>query len=303
MFERLKNGIKRSRDNIAAKLRGLLRGRAPLDLRTIESIEEILLGADVGVEATERILAKVRADRQARDREQLFDSLRAALVEILLPSQQPLAVARRPNRPFVILMAGVNGAGKTTTIAKLAHRYKGDGHSVLLAAGDTFRAAAVEQLGEWAARNRVPIVSQAAGADPASVIFDAVTAAVARGIDVVIADTAGRLHTQTYLMDELRKIRRVIGKIDASAPDEVLLVIDATTGQNALAQVQQFREAIDVTGLVLTKLDGSAKGGIVIALAQRTGLPIRYIGVGEGLTDLMPFDAREFVDALLAAPD
>ncbi len=300
MLERLRQGIRRSRQSIAGRLRGMLGARIAVDAATLESIEDVLLSADVGIEATERIIAKLRSRGQLREREQLLAALREDMVAILAPVSRPLQVRSLEGRPFVVLMAGVNGVGKTTTIAKLAYRLEQQGRSVLLAAGDTFRAAAVEQLAIWGARHGVPVVSQAQGADPASVIFDAIGAARARAIDVVIADTAGRLHTQANLMDELRKIKRVIAKIDAQAPDEVLLVIDATTGQNALAQVREFHEAIGVTGLVLTKLDGSARGGIALALAERHGIPIRFIGVGEQAEDLMPFDAEQFVDALLA---
>ncbi len=299
MFEKLRNGIRRSRQNLADRLRSLLRVGVAIDASTLESIEETLLAADVGVEATERIVAKLRTQRQARSGEGFMAALREDMIGVLEPVAQPLVLERRPGRPYVILMAGVNGAGKTTTIAKLARRLRAEGRTVMLAAGDTFRAAAVEQLAEWGARNDVPVVSQAPGADPAAVIYDAIVSAAARGIDVLIADTAGRLHTQSNLMDELRKVRRVITKVDASAPDEVLLVIDGTTGQNALAQAQQFNAAIGVTGLVVTKLDGSAKGGVLVALAERLRIPIRFIGVGEDIDDLLSFDAREFVDALL----
>jgi fused signal recognition particle receptor len=302
MFERLKSSIKRSRDNVAAKLRGLL-GAGTVDASTLDSIEAVLLGADVGVDATARIIAKLGKASQAVGREGLMEVVRSDMIDILRPVAAPLRITAPAARPFVIVMAGVNGAGKTTTIAKLAARLKKEGHSVLLAAGDTFRAAAVEQLATWAGRNDVPMVSQATGADPASVIYDGIASARARNIDVVIADTAGRLHTQGGLMEELRKIRRVIAKIDPSAPDEVLLVLDATTGQNALAQAREFKDAIGVSGLVVTKLDGSAKGGVLLALAQRLQIPIRYIGVGESLEDLLPFDPTEFVDALLSAPD
>ncbi|MCC7413472.1 MAG: signal recognition particle-docking protein FtsY [Gammaproteobacteria bacterium] len=298
MLERLKQGINRSRRGFAERIRGLLGGGSAVDAATLDSIEEILLTADVGVEATDRIITELKRNRDGG--EHAMRALRDHMVAILEPVARPLEIVRRHDRPYVILMVGVNGVGKTTTIAKLAKQFKEHGHRVLLAAGDTFRAAAVEQLTIWGERHGVPVVSQKHGADPASVLFDAVTAARARRLDVVIADTAGRLHTQSNLMDELRKVKRVIAKIDPDAPDEVLLVIDATTGQNALAQTREFHEAIGVTGIALTKLDGSAKGGIVLALAERFGIPIRYVGVGEGASDLMRFDAAEYVDALLA---
>ncbi len=224
-------------------------------------------------------------------------ALREDMQAMLEPSSKPLQI-EGDKKPFVILVVGINGAGKTTTIGKLAKRLQNEGKSVMLAAGDTFRAAAVEQLQVWGERNSIPVIAQHSGADSASVIFDAVQAAQARGIDVVIADTAGRLHTQANLMEELKKVKRVMGKLDESAPHEVLLVLDAGTGQNALNQAQQFHAAVEVSGLALTKLDGTAKGGIIFAIARKTGLPIRFIGVGEGIDDLRPFDAREFVDAL-----
>lgn len=300
MLNKLKQGIRRSREQLAGRLRALLGGGRPIDAATLEEVEEVLLAADVGIDATAQILAELEQRGDVADRAALMGALRERMIAILAPVAQPLAVVPPAGRPFVVLMAGVNGAGKTTTIAKLAHRLGSEGRRVLLAAGDTFRAAAVEQLAAWGARGGLPVVSQAPGADPASVVYDAVNAARARGMDVVIADTAGRLHTQAHLMEELNKIRRVIGKIDPAAPDEVLLVIDATTGQNALTQARQFHEAVGVTGLVVTKLDGTAKGGVVLALAARMAIPIRFIGVGEGLDDLLPFDASEFVDALLA---
>jgi fused signal recognition particle receptor len=272
-----------------------------IDAALLEELESRLLTADVGVESTETILAGLHRQvsrNELRDGDALLAALRDSLIEILEPVERPLAVDRA-RRPFVILVVGVNGSGKTTTIGKLARRLKGDGLSVMLAAGDTFRAAAVEQLTVWAERNAVPIVSQAAGADPAAVVFDALQSAKARGTDVLIADTAGRLHTQSHLMEELAKIARVLQRQDADAPHEVLLVLDAGLGQNALRQAEQFQKAIGVTGLVVTKLDGTAKGGIVVAIARRFGLPIRFVGVGEQAEDFGIFDARAYVDGLL----
>ena len=273
-----------------------------LDDALLDELETCLITADVGVAASSELVDSLRARvarREFADSDALLAALRTELVARLKPVEMPLDVGGR--QPFVLLMVGVNGVGKTTTIGKLARRYKNEGRSVLLAAGDTFRAAAVEQLNTWGARNGVPVVAQSSGADAASVIFDALQTALARGLDVLIADTAGRLHTQSGLMDELSKIRRVLAKLDAAAPHEVLLVIDGTTGQNAISQTRQFREAIGVTGLVVTKLDGTAKGGIVFALAREFGLPIRYVGLGESAEDLRVFDAQAFVDGLLPA--
>jgi fused signal recognition particle receptor len=278
----------------------LLVGRQ-VDEALLEELEMRLLAADVGVEATESVLSDLHAKverSELADARALVDALAASLVAILKPVERPLEIDRA-KKPFVILVVGVNGSGKTTTIGKLAKRLKDDGYSVMLAAGDTFRAAAVEQLEAWAARNRVPIVAQAAGADPAAVIFDAVQSAKARDTDVLIADTAGRLHTQSHLMDELAKIARVVRRLDADAPHEVLLVLDANLGQNAVRQAEQFRNAIGVTGIAVTKLDGTAKGGIVVAIARRFGLPIRFVGVGEQAADFGIFDARSYVEGLL----
>jgi fused signal recognition particle receptor len=281
----------------------LLFARNPvLDDALLDELETCLITADVGVGASSALVDNLRArvgHREFADASALLDALRGELVARLKPVEHPLDVGGR--QPFVVLIVGVNGVGKTTTIGKLARRYKSEGHSVLLAAGDTFRAAAVEQLNTWGARNQVAVISQGSGADSASVIFDALQTARARGIDVLIADTAGRLHTQSGLMDELAKIRRVLNKLDADAPHEVLLVIDGTTGQNAISQVRQFRESIGVTGLAVTKLDGTAKGGVVFALAREFGLPIRYVGLGESAGDLRVFDAQAFVDGLLPA--
>ena len=278
----------------------LLPGRA-IDAALLEDLESRLLTADVGVEATEAILSGLHRQvsrNELKDADALIAALRASLLETLAPVERPLVVDRA-RRPFVIVVVGVNGSGKTTTIGKLARHLQGNGLSVMLAAGDTFRAAAVEQLTVWAERNSVPIVAQSAGADPAAVVFDALQSAKSRGTDVLIADTAGRLHTQSHLMDELSKIARVLKRLDADAPHEVLLVLDAGLGQNALRQAEQFEKAIGVTGIVVTKLDGTAKGGIVVAIARRFGLPIRFVGVGEQAEDFGIFDARAYVDGLL----
>ena len=277
-------------------------GRNPiLDDALLDDIETALLTADVGVTASTQLVENLRKRMKARefaDARALLAALRGELLALLRPVAVPLHIDAS-KKPFVLLTIGVNGVGKTTTIGKLARRYVGEGRSVLLAAGDTFRAAAVEQLRTWGERNEVAVIAQGSGADAASVIFDALQAARSRQVDVLIADTAGRLHTQSGLMDELGKIRRVLGKLDAEAPHEVLLVIDGTTGQNAVNQVRQFRDAIGVTGLVVTKLDGTAKGGVVFALAREFGLPIRYVGLGESAEDLRVFDPAAFVDGLL----
>jgi fused signal recognition particle receptor len=302
LFQRLKSGLERTRAQFGAGLSSLLRGRKAIDEELLEELETLLLTADVGVEATSRIIGDLTARAKRRelgDADALLRVLREQLLAILRSAEAPV---RGPaeGRPQVILMVGVNGAGKTTTIGKLAKRLQDEGQRVMLAAGDTFRAAAVEQLQAWGDRNQVPVIAQHGGADAASVIFDALEAATARGLDVLIADTAGRLHTKSNLMEELAKIVRVIRKIDPDAPHEVLLVVDATTGQNALNQAVQFHQAVGVTGIALTKLDGTAKGGIVFAIADRLHLPIRFVGVGESLEDLRPFDAEDFVDALFA---
>ena len=278
----------------------LLPGRR-IDAALLEELETRLLAADVGVEATETILGDLRqkvARSELADAKALEGALAASLLEILAPVERPLEIDRS-KKPFVILVVGVNGSGKTTTIGKLARRLKDQGLSVMLAAGDTFRAAAVEQLAVWGERNGVPVISQAPGADPAAVVFDALQSAKARGTDVLIADTAGRLHTQSHLMDELAKIARVLKRLDPQAPHEVLLVLDAGLGQNAVRQAEQFSQAIGVTGITVTKLDGTARGGVVIAIARRFGLPIRFVGVGEQAEDFGIFDARAYVEGLL----
>ncbi|MEO5560084.1 MAG: signal recognition particle-docking protein FtsY [Dokdonella sp.] len=273
-----------------------------LDDAFLDELETCLISADVGVATATELVEQLRVrvgKREFADVNALLAALRTDLIGRLQAVERPLDVGG--HKPFVLLMVGVNGVGKTTTIGKLAHRFKADGRSVLLAAGDTFRAAAVEQLQSWGVRSQVPVIAQGSGADSASVIFDALQTARSRGTDVLIADTAGRLHTQSGLMDELSKIRRVLAKLDTNAPHEALLVIDGTTGQNAINQVRQFGQAIGVTGLVVTKLDGTAKGGIVFALAREFGLPIRYVGLGESAEDLRVFDAKAFVDGLLPA--
>ena len=285
----------------ARSLGGLFSRNPRLDDELLDEVETALLTADVGVAATTQLVEDLRKRMKARefaDAAALLQALRDALVAILAPVAVPLAIDPAA-RPFVILAVGVNGVGKTTTIGKLARRYKDEGRSLMLAAGDTFRAAAVAQLQAWGERNGVAVVAQGQDADAASVAFDALQAAKARGTDVLIADTAGRLHTQKGLMDELGKIRRVLGRIDPAAPHEVLMVIDGTTGQNALSQLRQFHAAVGVTGLVVTKLDGTAKGGVVFALAREFGIPIRFAGIGERPEDLRVFDAVAFVDALL----
>ena len=301
LLGRLGEALRKTRSAIAGGIAQILGARTTIDDALLEDLETILLTADVGVDATRRIIGSLESRvsrREVGDATTLLTSLEKDMLEILEPVEEPLSIPEA-GAPYVILVIGVNGAGKTTTIGKLAARLKSDGRSVMIAAGDTFRAAAIEQVQEWGERAGVPVVAQHPGADSASVIYDALEAARARGIEVLIADTAGRLHTRVGLMDELRKVRRVIGKLDESAPHEVLLVLDAGTGQNALSQATQFHDALGVTGLALTKLDGTAKGGIIFAIAQRLGLPIRLIGVGEGIDDLRDFDSKAFVAAII----
>ncbi len=303
LFARLRAGLARTRAVLTSDVTDLLRGRTRIDENLLDDLESVLLGADVGVEACERLLGGLRERvrrNESADGAAVLAALRAGMLAILEPVTAPLRLPAGSG-PFMILMVGVNGAGKTTTIGKLAARFKAEGRSVMLAAGDTFRAAAVEQLERWGERTGVPVVAQHTGADSASVIYDALAAARARKVDVLIADTAGRLHTQGGLMEELRKVKRVAAKLDPAAPHEVLLVIDAGMGQNSLVQARQFHEAVGVTGLVLTKLDGTARGGVILAIAERLGLPVRLVGVGEGVEDLRDFDAGEFVTALLDA--
>lgn len=302
-FSRLRDRLSRTRGGLFGGL-GELFKRRQIDDEILEELETRLLMADVGMRATRRVIDHLAARvsrKELSDVQALLQALHDELVVLLQPCAVPLSIAGK--QPFVVLMVGVNGVGKTTTIAKLAAYYKAEGRSLMLAAGDTFRAAAVEQLKTWGERQQVPVIAQHTGADSASVIFDAVQAARSRGTDLLIADTAGRLHTQDNLMEELKKIQRVMGKLDTSAPHEKLLVIDAVTGQNGLNQARQFHEAIGLTGLVITKLDGTAKGGILFAVAEELGLPVRFIGVGEGADDLWPFDPDAFVDALLSADE
>jgi fused signal recognition particle receptor len=302
-LRRLRNRLNRGNSWLTYDLADLFKGRQ-IDAAILEELEMRLISADVGVEASGRILAALRqrvARRELSDVPALIAALRQSIIEIVAPCARPLVID--PERqPFVILVVGVNGSGKTTTIGKLARRCASEGRSVLLAAGDTFRAAAIEQLKVWADRSGAEFAAQAPGADPGAVVFDALAAARARANDVVLADTAGRLHSQSHLMDELKKVKRVIQRFDASAPHEVLLVLDANQGQNALAQARQFTEAVGVTGLVLTKLDGTAKGGIVVAIGHELKLPIRYVGIGEALEDFGEFDPQAFAAALVEGP-
>jgi fused signal recognition particle receptor len=299
-FGRLRARLNSGNSWLSYDLGNLFKGRE-IDAAALDELETRLLTADVGVEATEHILAGLNkrvARKELADVEALLAALREAIVEILAPCARPLAIDAS-RKPFVILVVGVNGSGKTTTIGKLSRRLTESGHSVMLAAGDTFRAAAMEQLSVWADRSGAAFVAQQAGADPGAVVFDALKAARARDTDVLLADTAGRLHSQSHLMEELKKVKRVIQRVDPSAPHEVLLVLDANQGQNALSQAIQFHEAVGVTGLVITKLDGTAKGGIVIAIARKLALPIRYIGIGESAEDFGEFDAKAFAGALV----
>jgi fused signal recognition particle receptor len=303
LFGRLREKLAATQRGFTRGLSDLLLGSRALDDSLFEELETLLLSADVGVETTQYLLKGITEQvsrKQLTDTRAVYHALRHSILAIVEPCGKKLDIT--PAKPFVIMVVGVNGVGKTTTIAKLANRLKNARHAVMLAAADTFRAAAIEQLKTWAGRLDIPVIAQHTGADAAAVVHDAVNAASARGSDILIVDTAGRQHTQAGLMDELKKIKRVIGKADPAAPHEVLLVLDAGTGQNALSQLTHFGEAVGVTGLALTKLDGTAKGGILIAIARKTGLPIRYIGVGEGMDDLREFDAGEYVDALLPAP-
>ena len=300
LFGRLKQGLSRTRSNLTEGIASLALGHRAIDDELLEEIETRLLTADVGVDATRRIIDSLTrrvSRKELRDADALMAALKEDMATILAPCSRPLEVDTT-STTFVILMIGINGAGKTTTIGKLAKYLQNQGRSVMLAAGDTFRAAAVEQLQTWGERNDIPVIAQQSGADSASVIYDALEAARARGIDVLIADTAGRLHTQGNLMEELKKIKRVMAKLDSSAPHEVMLVVDAGTGQNALNQASEFHQAVGLTGITLTKLDGTAKGGVIFAIANKLEIPIRFIGVGEGIDDLRPFDAGEFVEAL-----
>ncbi|MBZ5754110.1 signal recognition particle-docking protein FtsY [Pseudomonas sp. S5(2021)] len=299
-FARLRQGLSKTSASIGEGMASLFLGKKAIDDDLLEELETRLLTADVGVEATGAIMQNLTrrvSRKELADSGALYRALQEELAGLLRPVEQPLVVDGA-KQPYVILVVGVNGVGKTTTIGKLAKKLQNEGKKVMLAAGDTFRAAAVEQLQVWGERNRIPVIAQHTGADSASVIFDAVQAAKARGIDVLIADTAGRLHTKDNLMEELKKVRRVIGKLDETAPHEVLLVLDAGTGQNAINQTRQFNQAVELSGIALTKLDGTAKGGVIFALAKQFGTPIRYIGVGEGIDDLRTFEADAFVKAL-----
>jgi fused signal recognition particle receptor len=300
LFSRLKQGLSRTRSNLTDGLSNLVLGKKVIDDELLEDIETQLLSADLGIAATDHIIQALTARvkrHQLTDAAALMESLKAELTELLKPCDVPLMIAA-DQKPWVILVVGVNGVGKTTTIGKMAKRLQQDGKKIMLAAGDTFRAAAVEQLQVWGERNKVPVIAQPTGSDSASVIFDAYQSAKARGVDVLIADTAGRLHNKDNLMNELQKIVRVLKKLDASLPHEVMLVLDATTGQNALSQAQAFHKAVNLTGITLTKLDGTAKGGMVFAIAKELQLPIRFIGIGEQADDLRPFAAAQFVSAL-----
>ncbi|RUT64921.1 signal recognition particle-docking protein FtsY (plasmid) [Morganella morganii] len=302
-FARLKRSLVRTRENIGSGFFGIFRGKK-IDDDLFEELEEQLLVADVGVETTRKIITNLTqhaSRRDLKDAEALFVKLREEMGEILATVDKPLEIEDK--KPYVILMVGVNGVGKTTTIGKMARQYQAQGKSVMLAAGDTFRAAAVEQLQVWGDRNNIPVVAQHTGADPASVIFDAIQSAKAKGVDVLIADTAGRLQNKSHLMEELKKIVRVMKKLDEDAPHEIMLTLDASTGQNAVSQARLFNEAVGLTGLTLTKLDGTAKGGVIFAIADQFGIPIRYIGVGEGIEDLRPFKAGDFIEALFARED
>ncbi len=299
-FGRIKQGLGRTRANLSEGLASLFLGKKQIDDDLLEDIETQLLIADIGVEATSEIIDRLTervSRKQLTDAQALYEALQEELRTMLEPSNKPLVIGEQTT-PYVILMVGVNGVGKTTTIGKLAKKFQSEGKSVMLAAGDTFRAAAVEQLQVWGERNSVPVIAQHTGADSASVIFDAIQAAQARNVDVLIADTAGRLQNKSNLMEELKKVTRVMKKLDDSAPHETMLVVDAGTGQNALSQASLFNEAVGLTGITLTKLDGTAKGGIVFALAQQMQIPIRFIGVGEQVDDLRPFDADQFTKAL-----
>lgn len=301
-FSRLKSGLSRTRSKLSDGISDLVLGEKTIDEGLLDDIETQLLSADFGIDATDQIIENLRlrlGRKQLADPQEFLDALKQQLAQILEPCDIPLTI-NLESKPFVILMVGVNGVGKTTSIGKLTKQFQSQGLKVMLAAGDTFRAAAVEQLQVWGERSNVPVIAQATGADSASVIFDAYQSAKAKHIDVLIADTAGRLHTKENLMHELEKIVRVLKKQDERLPDEILLVLDATTGQNALSQAESFHKATTLSGIALTKLDGTAKGGVVFAIAKRLGLPIRFIGVGEQIDDLRPFNAQQFVDALFS---
>ncbi len=302
-FTKLKKGLTKTRQGFSESIASLVLGKKEIDDELLEELESILLSADVGIEVTEKIINNLTQQitrKDLKDPAALITTLKEQLKNILIPVEVPLIpeLIDTKTTPFVILMVGINGVGKTTTIGKLAKKFQQDGKKVMFAAGDTFRAAAVEQLQAWGERNKIPVIAQSTGADSAAVIYDAIQSAKAKNIDILIADTAGRLHTQANLMEELKKIKRVIQKIDPSAPHEIMLTIDASTGQNAINQVQQFNEAVGITGLIISKLDGTAKGGIIYSLAENTKIPVRFIGVGEAIDDLRIFNAQEFSEAL-----
>jgi len=299
-LKKLTSGLSKTRHKFAEQVSNLFLGKKQIDAELLESLETLLLTADIGVATTDHIIQTLTqrvARNQLHDSETLFAELKNELYQLLKPCEKKIEVASAQN-PYVILMVGINGAGKTTTLGKLAHYFQQQNQTVLLAAGDTFRAAAIEQLQTWGQRNQIDVIAQATGSDSASVLYDAVQAAKARDINVLLADTAGRLHNKSHLMEELKKIKRVIQKADTQAPQEIILVLDASIGQNALNQVKEFHDLLGLTALIITKLDGSAKGGIIFAIAERFKLPIAFIGVGEGLEDLQPFDAESFVQAL-----
>lgn len=302
LFSRLQKGLSKTAGKLGSGLSTILMGQKIVDEELLDDIEIQLLTADIGIEATDQIISYLRervSRKEIQTADKLNEIIKQKLHEIILPCQKHLEIDLN-KKPYVILIVGVNGVGKTTTIGKLTKKIQAQGKSVILAAGDTFRAAAVEQLKEWGQRNNVPVVAQHTGADSASVIYDAISSAKTKGVDVVIADTAGRLHTKDNLMEELKKVVRVIKKIDDSAPHEIMLVLDATTGQNALAQAEVFNKAVGLTGITVTKLDGTAKGGMVFSLAKKFSLPFRFIGVGEGVDDLQEFDAESFTEALFS---
>lgn len=301
LFARFKRSLSKTRHQLGDGLGRLLLGKKELSKELLEDLETLLISADLGIETTAHILNELASGlerKQLTDGDAVYAALKNQLQQLLSPASQSLSFETADHSPFVILMVGVNGAGKTTTIGKLAKQLQQQGKKVMLAAGDTFRAAAVEQLHVWGERNGIPVIAQHTGADSASVIFDALQAAKARKVDVLIADTAGRLHTQSNLMDELKKVKRVLQKLDPKAPHETMLVLDASIGQNALTQARQFHDAIHLTGITMTKLDGTAKGGILFAIAHDLGIPFRYLGVGEGIDNLKPFDAAQFVGAI-----
>ena len=300
-YARLKQGLTKTRQQLGGGIGRLLLGKKTIDVALVEEVETQLIRADIGVDTVHRILDKVSdglARKNLADGNMVFDFIKGQLENLLLPLSKPLVPSTNENTPFVILVVGVNGAGKTTTIGKLAKQYQQQGKKVMLAAGDTFRAAAIEQLQTWGARNELPVIAQPIGADSASVIYDALQSAKARGCDVLIADTAGRLHTQNNLMEELKKIKRVLGQLDPQAPHETMLVLDASIGQNALNQAREFHRSVGLTGITITKLDGTAKGGILFAIANELAIPFRYIGIGESIDDLRSFDASQFVRAI-----